>query len=62
MKTLVMLLVCLRVGHDPRRSEPEVVTDAFMMDTFEPITDFEKVYFDEQKGLQQWTRINYIVL
>ena len=53
MKTLVMLLVCLRVGHDPRRSEPEVVTDAFMVDTFEPITDFDKVYFDEQKGLRQ---------
>ena len=53
MKTLVMLLVCLRVGHDPKWSESEVVTDAFMMDTFEPITDFEKVYFDEQKGLQQ---------
>lgn len=51
MKTLALILVCLRVGHDPKRAE--VVTDAFMMDTFEPITDFEKVYFDEQKGLYE---------
>jgi hypothetical protein len=27
--------------------------DAFMMDTFEPIEDFEMVYFDENRGLVQ---------
>jgi hypothetical protein len=27
--------------------------DAFMMDTFEPIEDFEMIYFDENKGLIQ---------
>lgn len=53
MKTLALILVCLRVGHDPKRSEPQVVTDAFMMDTFEPIHDFENIYFDEQKGLYE---------
>jgi hypothetical protein len=26
---------------------------AFMMDTFEPINDFEMVYFDDQRGLVQ---------
>ena len=26
---------------------------AFMMDTFEPIEDFETVYFDENRGLVQ---------
>lgn len=26
---------------------------AFMMDTFEPIEDFEMVYFDENRGLVQ---------
>jgi hypothetical protein len=25
--------------------------NAFMMDTFEPIEDFEMIYFDEQRGL-----------
>lgn len=29
------------------------VSQAFMMDTFEPIEDFEMVYFDENKGLVQ---------
>ncbi len=33
-----------------KRSE---VSQAFMMDTFEPIDDFEMVYFDENKGLVQ---------
>lgn len=31
-----------------KRSE---VSQAFMMDTFEPIEDFEMVYFDDSKGL-----------
>jgi hypothetical protein len=29
------------------------VSQAFMMDTFEPIKDFEMIYFDEQRGLVQ---------
>lgn len=29
------------------------VSQAFMMDTFEPIEDFEMVYFDESRGLVQ---------
>jgi hypothetical protein len=29
------------------------VSQAFMMDTFEPIEDFEMIYFDEQRGLVQ---------
>jgi hypothetical protein len=33
-----------------KRSE---VSQAFMMDTFEPIGDFEMVYFDENRGLVQ---------
>lgn len=33
-----------------KRSE---VSQAFMMDTFEPIDDFEMVYFDENRGLVQ---------
>ena len=33
-----------------KRSE---VSQAFMMDTFEPIEDFEMVYFDESRGLVQ---------
>jgi hypothetical protein len=33
-----------------KRSE---VSQAFMMDTFEPIEDFEMVYFDENMGLVQ---------
>ena len=33
-----------------KRSE---VSQAFMMDTFEPIEDFEMVYFDESSGLVQ---------
>jgi len=27
------------------------VSQAFMMDTFEPIEDFEMIYFDDSKGL-----------
>jgi hypothetical protein len=27
--------------------------NAFMMDTFEPIKDFEMIYFDEHRGLVQ---------
>lgn len=33
-----------------KRSE---VSQAFMMDTFEPIQNFEMVYFDESRGLVQ---------
>lgn len=33
-----------------KRSE---VSQAFMMDTFEPIENFEMVYFDENRGLVQ---------
>jgi hypothetical protein len=33
-----------------KRSE---FSQAFMMDTFEPIEDFEMVYFDENRGLVQ---------
>jgi len=33
-----------------KRSE---VSQAFMMDTFEPIEDFEMIYFDENRGLVQ---------
>jgi len=33
-----------------KRSE---VSQAFMMDTFESIEDFEMVYFDESRGLVQ---------
>jgi len=33
-----------------KRSE---VSQAFMMDTFEPIENFEMIYFDEHKGLVQ---------
>lgn len=33
-----------------KRSE---VSQAFMMDTFEPIDDFEMIYFDDQRGLVQ---------
>jgi hypothetical protein len=33
-----------------KRSE---VSQAFMMDTFKPIDDFEMVYFDESRGLVQ---------
>lgn len=33
-----------------KRSE---VSQAFMMDTFEPIEDFEMIYFDDQRGLVQ---------
>ena len=33
-----------------KRSE---VSQAFMMDTFKPIEDFEMVYFDENRGLVQ---------
>lgn len=33
-----------------KRSE---VSQAFMMDTFKPIDDFEMVYFDENRGLVQ---------
>jgi len=33
-----------------KRSE---VSQAFMMDTFEPIEDFEMIYFDESMGLVQ---------
>lgn len=33
-----------------KRSE---VSQAFMMDTFEPIEDFEMIYFDESRGLVQ---------
>lgn len=29
------------------------VSQAFMMDTFEPIEDFEMIYFDEYRGLVQ---------
>jgi hypothetical protein len=29
------------------------VSQAFMMDTFEPIEDFEMIYFDEHRGLVQ---------
>jgi hypothetical protein len=29
------------------------VSQAFMMDTFEPIEDFEMIYFDENRGLVQ---------
>lgn len=27
------------------------ISQAFMMDTFEPIEDFEMIYFDEYRGL-----------
>lgn len=33
-----------------KRSE---VSQSFMMDTYEPIEDFEMIYFDESKGLVQ---------
>lgn len=33
-----------------KRSE---VSQAFMMDTFKPIDDFEMIYFDDQRGLVQ---------
>ena len=33
-----------------KRSE---VSQAFMMDTFEPIENFETIYFDEYRGLVQ---------
>lgn len=33
-----------------KRSE---VSQAFMMDTFKPIEDFEMIYFDDQRGLVQ---------
>lgn len=33
-----------------KRSE---FSQAFMMDTFEPIEDFEMIYFDEHRGLVQ---------
>lgn len=33
-----------------KRSE---VSQAFMMDTFKPIKDFEMIYFDDQRGLVQ---------
>ena len=33
-----------------KRSE---VSQAFMMDTFKPIDDFEIIYFDDQRGLVQ---------
>ena len=33
-----------------KRSE---VSQAFMMETFEPIDDFEMIYFDDQRGLVQ---------
>jgi hypothetical protein len=33
-----------------KRSE---VSQAFMMETFEPIQDFEMIYFDETRGLVQ---------
>lgn len=33
-----------------KRSE---VSQAFMMDTFKPIDDFEMIYFDDQRGLIQ---------
>jgi hypothetical protein len=29
------------------------VSQAFMMDTFEPIEDFDMIYFDEHRGLVQ---------
>lgn len=29
------------------------VSLAYMMDTFEPIKDFEMIYFDDQRGLLQ---------
>ena len=29
------------------------VSKAYMMDTFEPIEDFEMIYFDDQRGLVQ---------
>lgn len=29
------------------------VSLAYMMDTFEPIEDFEMIYFDDQRGLVQ---------
>ena len=35
-----------------KRSE---VSQAFMMDTFKPIDDFEMIYFDDQRGLVQIT-------
>lgn len=36
------------------RKVAKLETDqAFMMDTFEPIEDFETVYFDENRGLVQ---------
>lgn len=36
-----------------RVKNPKEFSQSFMMDTFEPIQDFEMIYFDDQRGLVQ---------
>lgn len=66
MKTLILsaafivigCIACIFINKGRKRKYAGKVakleTDqAYMMDTFEPINDFEMVYFDENKGLVQ---------
>ena len=51
-------IACIVINQGKKRKDaPKVARlesdQAFMMDTFEPIEDFETVYFDENRGLAQ---------
>lgn len=55
-------IVCLTYNqlrksrNDRKKQKVTSVTEvslAYMMDTFEPIEDFEMIYFDDQRGLVQ---------
>lgn len=55
-------IVCIAINQVRKRKDggkKQVIakrseySQAFMMDTFKPIDDFEMIYFDDQRGLVQ---------
>jgi hypothetical protein len=55
----IVLIIINQVRKSKNGGKKQVIakrsefSQAFMMDTFEPIDDFEMIYFDENRGLVQ---------
>lgn len=55
----IVLIIINQVRKSKNGGKKQVIdkrsefSQAFMMDTFEPIEDFEMIYFDESSGLVQ---------
>ena len=55
----IVLIIINQVRKSKNGGKKQVIakrsefSQAFMMDTFEPIDDFEMIYFDESRGLVQ---------